>query len=522
MFTRVKEAVVFLKNPERTSINLRWRLQIHLFLLLFIFFGIIIIFIIVFDVFSPHRKLQLALELQTQRFDHRLESYFSDTAAQGIYFSQQVAKDIEKILSERNLTIKDLADNQSLIAKVESHTYNLMYDSLRIADCSGAFIILDTTVNTKIPNASHSRSGTYLKLVNVNTPKSVTPTVVWARGVHEIAHNNRLIFHNKWQLEFDVSRIPFYNSIIANASRNLIDCYYYSAAFPLHGTWEKIMLLCVPIVGRKGEVFGVCGFEINSIIFKLLHAEPGSPYPRITGLVAQKEGEAILLETGLEFGTKEGYYAGLDKGILTAKPKGDLNLYRLSGKDGSETREFIGLETEVTMSPLSNKQTIASWITVCMIPMEDYDSAVHFNYLKFASFCITFFAIAIMLTYYISRRYNLPILRGIAAFKNGSVEKTYIDEIDDLLEFMARSDTITDVDTSSFFEFRDNVKKLSRAETAVFNLYMEGLSADDIAQKLFVSINTIKSHNKNIYRKLNVTSRKELLVYAQMMIAVEE
>lgn len=30
-------------------------------------------------------------------------------------------------------------------------------------------------------------------------------------------------------------------------------------------------------------------------------------------------------------------------------------------------------------------------------------------------------------------------------------------------------------------------------------------------------MNTIKTHNKRIYMKLNVTSRKELMVYAQMM-----
>ena len=113
-------------------------------------------------------------------------------------------------------------------------------------------------------------------------------------------------------------------------------------------------------------------------------------------------------------------------------------------------------------------------------------------------------------------------MQGIDAIKKGSLQKTYINEIDDLLEFTATNDTTQeDVDMSAFYEFKKNIKKLSRAEAAVFNLYMEGYSANKIAETLYVSINTIKSHNKNIYRKLNVTSRKELMVYSQMMKTVE-
>jgi DNA-binding CsgD family transcriptional regulator len=62
-----------------------------------------------------------------------------------------------------------------------------------------------------------------------------------------------------------------------------------------------------------------------------------------------------------------------------------------------------------------------------------------------------------------------------------------------------------------------NIKTLSPAERAVFNLYMEGYTAQEIAKILCLSINTIKTHNKRIYSKLNVTSRKELLVYVKMM-----
>jgi len=83
----------------------------------------------------------------------------------------------------------------------------------------------------------------------------------------------------------------------------------------------------------------------------------------------------------------------------------------------------------------------------------------------------------------------------------------------DLKEFLASNN----VDMSLLDQFKLNVKKLSATEYSVFNFYLEGHSADQISEKLFVSINTIKSHNKKIYEKLNVTSLKELMLYAQMM-----
>ena len=498
-----------MKRTEKNSLNLRRRFQLHIFLFIVIIFTVIITLIISLDIFSPSKAARASLGLQMERYEHRIKTYFSNLAGHGIYFSQQVAKEIEKTLAGKNVAFEDVRDNQELIAALEKNTYDLLYRLLRTADCSGTFIILNTTVNSKLPNAQYSRSGTYLKLANINTPKPANPNVLWARGIHEIGHNNNHIFHNKWELEFDISRIPFYNAIIENASQNLSDSYYYSSAIFFHGTWEKIMLLCVPIVGKNGQVYGICGLEINSMFFKLAHAEVGSNYERVIGIVAQKAGDFILLETGLEFGKHQGYWAGLDNGVLAVSEYGELKRYRLSDSD----MEFIGLDIPIVLSPLAN----ASWVTVCMVPKEDYDHIINASYLKITLFCAIFLTIALSVAGYISRRHNAPILRGIHAIKDGSLQKTHINEIDDLMEYLAVRDAHQDADMSAFYKFTQDVKKLSRAETAIFNLYIEGYSAQKISEILFVSINTIKSHNKNIYKKLNVASRKELLVYAQMM-----
>ena len=517
MFSHIAKTDAAQDKSGKTSVDLRKRFQMFLFLFIVVIFSFIIVFFIGFDIFSPHKDATALLNLQMDRYAHRLETYFNNTAAHGIQFSRQVSREIEKTLYENSAEFKNVSDNHALIAAIEGNTYDLLYNSLRIADCSGSFIILDATVNTKLLNAKYSRAGTFLKLANVNNPRSVSPMVFWTRGAHDIGHANDIIFHNQWQLEFDISRLPFYSAVLKNASKNLEERYYYSPAFPFHGTGEKIMLLCVPIVGKSGQVFGMCGFAIGSMFFKLLQAETAAYFTRAIGLVAQKEDASIRLETGLEFGTKDGYFAGLGAGILNVVQENGLGHYRLNESAADTTRDFMGLDRKIFLSPLSDKLDTASWAIICMIPKEDYDHMVYRSYLKLAVFCTAFLAITFFFAYYISRRYHLPIAQGIHAIKGGASQKTYVTEIDDLLEFLAVNDTLHNADMSAFYKFKENLRNLSRAETAVFNLYMEGYSAEEIAARLYVSINTIKSHNKSIYRKLNVSSRKELMVYVQMM-----
>ncbi len=52
---------------------------------------------------------------------------------------------------------------------------------------------------------------------------------------------------------------------------------------------------------------------------------------------------------------------------------------------------------------------------------------------------------------------------------------------------------------------------LSKRETEVFDFIPRGYNSTYIANSLFISPNTARTHIRNIYRKLGVTSREELL-----------
>ena len=55
---------------------------------------------------------------------------------------------------------------------------------------------------------------------------------------------------------------------------------------------------------------------------------------------------------------------------------------------------------------------------------------------------------------------------------------------------------------------------LTKREREIFSLITEGFTNARIAEKLFISIDTVDSHRKNLYNKLNVKNTAMLMRYA--------
>jgi len=61
------------------------------------------------------------------------------------------------------------------------------------------------------------------------------------------------------------------------------------------------------------------------------------------------------------------------------------------------------------------------------------------------------------------------------------------------------------------------IDPLSERELEVLKLFADGLSNQEIAEKLIISLGTVKAHSSNIYRKLGVRNRAQAVIAAREM-----
>ena len=67
-----------------------------------------------------------------------------------------------------------------------------------------------------------------------------------------------------------------------------------------------------------------------------------------------------------------------------------------------------------------------------------------------------------------------------------------------------------------FRSFARRVKELSAAERRILNYYISGHEIAEIPELAFISIHTVKKHNRSIYQKLDISSRDELMLYIEL------
>ena len=77
-----------------------------------------------------------------------------------------------------------------------------------------------------------------------------------------------------------------------------------------------------------------------------------------------------------------------------------------------------------------------------------------------------------------------------------------------------------DVDRAPAASAMDGTDELSERELAVLRLLSTRLSLREIGNELYVSLNTVKTHTRNIYAKLRVGSRQEAVVRARKLTLV--
>ena len=385
---------------------------------------------------------------------------------------------------------------------------------------------MDATVNPALSNAENSRAGLYVKNMEPNIINSFTPNINILRGHPNIARKNLLPLHAQWEMEFDITDAPYYHlPLQASSDRDLSlsQLYLWIPPSVLPGTSDKIMLCSVPLIDSDGKAFGVCGLEISAMLFKLSYAPHNNTYNRAFSMLFCPENQVISLRQSLIAGAYSMRNSPRDSSTLKiVKSKNSFFSYT-----SDDQNSFLGIHTPIKLYPEDSVFSDQQWMVAIMIPRDDIVKSISSLNVMLSSLIIMLLAIGIMVSFYLSKRYIRPISQGIDIIKSTNFDdniSTNIPEIDDLIEFLASNDkkllqkaTKGQIAPPLLDEFMNNVLTLSPAERAVFDLYVQNYTAKEIANILSLSINTIKTHNKRIYMKLNVGSRQELLLYINIL-----
>jgi DNA-binding CsgD family transcriptional regulator len=269
------------------------------------------------------------------------------------------------------------------------------------------------------------------------------------------------------------------------------------------------------------------------MLFKRLYSPDSTNYPRIFSAFAPMSENSIDTGAGLIAGNS--YLTSRTVGLLTRVSGGrsGLSVLRADGVD------YTGMTETIRLYPSGSPFAQDVWALALLVPEDDYRATVRQSNILFYGVLIALFAVSLFAAMFISRRYIRPLVSALNLIKSdsrSSLQKTQIAEIDDLLEYLAAMDEERKVLSDEleqtklreagqepsppnilFERFLKNLETLTATERAVFNLYMEDKTAQMIAGELFITINTVKFHNKNIYGKLGVSSLEALKVYVSMM-----
>ena len=103
------------------------------------------------------------LTFQNEFYTRQIEKYFDDLSM----MSEMLAKDstaiIDEYLSKNGIHVSMLNDSQLYTEGVQEALFPKLKEELLKADASGAFIMLNATVNTGKANSNNSKTGLYFQ-----------------------------------------------------------------------------------------------------------------------------------------------------------------------------------------------------------------------------------------------------------------------------------------------------------------------------------------------------------------------
>ena len=533
---------LLLHHFRSESLSLRKRFLLYIVSAIATFLALAMVLLNLFG-FINSANVQIMRDLDTWLANSAdsIEHDCDELAACAISFSDQLESQIQSFLIEHQLQFDDLRDNTRMLTDLQQRLYDIVYLNMQVAPASGTFYILNTTVNSA--SQTPLFNGIYLKYVNLSSENTVNNDFALYRGSYTTGKEHSLTFHSGWNNE---NRTDFFEDCESVFSDGVH--YALSSVVEIPETWENARYIYVPLRDRQDKIIGVCGFEISDLLFRLSHKTEDPRWGQLVcGLIDRHQCNYYG-----RFNSNR-YQTGDANSRLRIISKADYMQFEFDREScvGTARDIFLGNDT---------------FTVAMMMPQAQYQKFIRTGQLQNAVIFLILGTLTLVCCVIMSHKYVSPILKRIEQVKAREIggDPINIREIDDLFAFLEARDVAYEArleeleqerqaaeanatQTQKDYEkalrkldlvqgeleqlaaaqqreivleeyefFLSNLGTLTATEYKVYELYLAGKNAKQIAELLGISENTLKYHNKNIYSKLGISSRKQMLRFAAL------
>lgn len=514
MANTLKEFEKLLHLALDRKVTLHRKLMMYLLCLILAALGIFLLLLTAIGgPLKAEPQIAQAMESQLHTTYDKVSEEMETYTGYSLQLSRELERDIEDFLDEKGMSVSDLNDRPELLLEIQKMMYSELNTTIRLGRSSGVFALVNATINTQIPEADQSRCGVYLRLINVSSNVILSPETILFRGNTEIARENGLELHNRWNMELNTEGLLGYQELEAGLGQSEAG-YYWISRMNLKNTWEDVILLLVPMYTDTGEFLGACGIELNAVHFSLEYPATSSSYGSVVTVIAPVENGNLRLDQGMA-GNTESTWLGNAESLSIIEKNAYYSTYRSSKCD------YYGIQMPLEIPGSSGQE----WAVAVLIPRESCDQYILRNKAAIMGVILGFVLIMIALAWLLSKKFVRPILQGFQDIRDGQQTgdgKYRFAELEELCRWLAERGNPPEAgdippNMAELFErFAQNVKTLTNAEYNIFRYYMNGYEVAQIPTAACVSMSTVKKHNGNIYRKLEISSNEELMMYLDL------
>ena len=170
-----------LRQIKTEGISIRRRFVAYIISAIALVLSLILLLLNLFGVMNPAgAQIMHTLDTQLSTYADNLKRDYDKAAAHAISFADQLEAGLQSFLTEQNLSFDHLKNNGKALSALQGALYDTVYLNMQLAPSSGAFYILDTTVNSRSEEPLFN--GIYLKYINLYSESTVNNKIALYRG----------------------------------------------------------------------------------------------------------------------------------------------------------------------------------------------------------------------------------------------------------------------------------------------------------------------------------------------------